>query len=178
MITKLVSSALLVALATATAAAQVSGSRRDRPDTTIDAAPILAAALADVRREFAFGRVVLDRVVADTTKRLAPPLVSKREHKAPEGWAKVNEVETVPTELAEPVCNVLKTECRLQSDIVGAIGLSDVTMRGDTARVIARTAETVGTGPYRVRVTVLELSLLRNADGDWRVRKSRIRATG
>ena len=137
----------------------------------------MAAAIGEIRLEFPFGRVVLDRVVADTGKRLAPPLMSRREHRAPEDWARRERVETVPTELASPECNTLRTQCQLQQDIVGAIAFGDPRIWGDSARVIARYSSNFGEPPTRVRTTVVELTLTRR-DGEWKVRRQRIRATG
>lgn len=66
--------------------------------------PVLSAALGAIRDGFPFGNVVLDRVVLDTTKRLAPPLVSRREHPDADLWAKPNRVEAINTEMAHPTC--------------------------------------------------------------------------
>jgi hypothetical protein len=142
-----------------------------------DYGSVLAAAVDEVRREFPFGRVIVDRVVADTSMRLAPPIASRREHIRPEDWARQPSVEVVPTEGTVPVCNVLRTECRLPADVAGVIALGDPDIRGDSARVIVRYAENFGTTTVKVRTTVVELTMLRT-DGEWKVRQSRVRAVG
>ncbi|HKS07419.1 MAG TPA: hypothetical protein VJR92_14025 [Gemmatimonadaceae bacterium] len=166
---------------TAVAHAQVSGSRPVAPPSQISDSlligPVMQAALGEIRMEFPFGRVVLDRVVADTGKRLLPPLMSRREHPRPEDWAKRERIETAATELTSPECNVMRTQCRLQGDIVGVIAFSDPAIWTDSARVIARYNSNFGDPPTRVRTTVVELTL-RLIDGRWKVQKQRIRATG
>ena len=67
---------LLLAVSGVSVAAQVADEA--------DSVRIHAAALDAVRHEFPDGRIVLDRVIADTGTRLALPLVSKREHVDPE----------------------------------------------------------------------------------------------
>jgi hypothetical protein len=173
--------ALGAVLLTPDARAQASGSRPVGPPSQISDSlligPVMQAALGEIRLEFPFGRVVVDRVVADTGKRLLPPLMSRREHPRPEDWAKPERVETVATELTSPECNFMRTQCRLQGDIVGVIAFSDPAIWRDSARVITRFNSNFGDPPTRVRTTVVELTL-RLIDGAWKVQKQRIRATG
>src|SRR5688572_28345836 len=98
----------IVAVAVAAGLMSLPAAARAQIDS-VELVPVMAAALGEIRQEFPFGRVVLDRVVADTAKRLAPPLMSRREHNVPEEWARRERVETVPTELAAPECNTLLT---------------------------------------------------------------------
>ena len=173
---------LAPAVAPAVVHAQVSGTTRTpgiqmRAIDSLAIVPVMRTAIVELQNEFPAGRVVLDRVVADTSKRLAPPVVSRREHVAPEEWVRREWVEAAPTELAAPECNILKTQCRLQGDIVGVIAFADPFIWGDSALVIARFNTNFGDPPTRVRTTVVELTLTRT-EGQWKVRKQRIRATG
>src|SRR6185503_14581822 len=102
-------------VAVAAALASLPAAARAQIDS-VELVRVMASALAEIRQEFPFGRVVLDRAVIDTSKRLAPPLMSGREHSRPEDWARRERVQTVTSELAAPECNTLRTMCRLQSD--------------------------------------------------------------
>jgi hypothetical protein len=139
-------------------------------------APILSAALGAIRDEFAFGVVVVDRVVIDTTKRLAPPLLSRREHKDAELWAKANRAESINTEMAHPTCRSMNADCQ-PTEVAAAIGLSDPVIAGDSARVFARYARYDGTPAQHLRITVEELTL-RQFNGEWKVQHRKVKANG
>ena len=138
--------------------------------------PILAAALGAIRDDFPFGHAVVDRVVIDTTKRLAPPLLSRREHRDAAIWAKAGRAEAINTELARPTCRSMNNDCDL-TEVSVAIGLSDPVLRGDSARVIARYTRYDGTPAQHLRVTVEELTL-RQIGGEWKVQRRRVKAMG
>ena len=137
---------------------------------------ILSATLAEVRGDFPIGRVYLDRVVVDTTRRLAPPLISRREHKFPQDGAAPNGVMTVQTDLATPVCNPGYIDCRLPNGVVAVIAMSDPVVHGDSARVIVRHSEVTGVIAARVQTTV-ETVTLRKANGEWKVTRRKVKAT-
>jgi len=162
----------LFALALAVAAAPAQGQLVDSAQFV----PILSAALGAVREEFPFGVVVVDRVVIDTTKRLAPPLLSRREHKDAEIWTKANRAESINTEMAHPTCRSLNADCQ-PSEVAVAIGLSDPVIAGDSARVIARYARYDGTPAQHLRITVEEFTL-RQFDGQWKVQHRKVKANG
>ena len=161
----------LLTLFALAATASVAGAQ---PDSTQIPA-LLCATLGVVREQWPLGRVVLDRVAIDTTKRLAPDLLSRREHRNPEDWARAHRVEAVQSELAQPVCQLGSTQCAMREDIVASIAFADPAIVGDSARVIVRTAENVGGAIAHVSITVEELTLRRSDDG-WRVTGRRIRA--
>jgi hypothetical protein len=158
-----------LALSAAPAAAQYT----DSPDI----ARVMSAVVGAIREEFTFDRVVLDRVVIDTTKRLMPPLMSGREHRFPEDWAKTNRVEVVQSDMTSPVCRSGNVDCALPQGVAAAIGLAEPTVRGDSARVIARYRKTVGAMVSRV-TTIVEEFHLRKSDGEWKVTNRTIRTTG
>ena len=137
---------------------------------------ILSATLAEVRGDFPIGRVYLDRVVVDTTRRMAPPLINRREHKFPQDWAAPNGVQTVQTDMATPVCNAGYIECRLPNGVVAVIAMSDPVINGDSARVIVRHSEMTGVVAARVTTTV-ETVTLRKANGEWKVTRRKVKAT-
>ena len=138
--------------------------------------PVLSAALAAIRDEYGFGRVYVDRVVIDTTKRLAPPLFSRREHKDVDVWAKANGAESINTELAFPTCRTVNADCQ-PTEVAVAIGLSDPVLKGDSARVFVRYARFDGTPSAHLRVTVEELTL-REIRGEWKVQRRKVKAMG
>jgi hypothetical protein len=145
------------------------------PDST-DFPAILSATLGEVRGDFPIGRVYLDRVVVDTTRRLAPPLINRREHKFPQDWAAPNGVMTVQTDVATPVCTPGYIQCRLPNGVVAVVAMSDPVIHGDSARVIVRHSEMTGAVATRVTTTV-ESVTLRKANGEWKVTKRKIKAT-
>lgn len=157
-----------LAVAAAPARAQVSDSSQF--------IPVLSAALGAIRNEFGFGRVYVDRVVIDTTKRLAPPVFNHREHKDVDIWAKANRAESVNTEIAHPTCTTPNADCQ-PSEVAVAIGLSDPVLRGDSARVLVRYARYDGTPAAHLRVTVEELTL-RQIGGEWKVQRRKIKSMG
>jgi len=138
---------------------------------------LFSAAMAGIRTEFPFGRVVFDRVIADTTKRLAPPVLSRKEHSAPEEWARQYRVEVVSTDLTRIICEDGSFFCHLPENIVAAIAFSEPVIRGDTATLIARYRENTGMRVRGVRTTVMELTLERSGY-EWKVVKREQRATG
>jgi hypothetical protein len=162
--------ALFTALGAAGSApmAQVS----DNPDFPA----ILSAALAEVRGDFPIGRVYLDRVVVDTSRRMAPPLINRREHKFPQDWAAPNGVMTVQTDVATPVCNPGYIDCRLPNGVVAVLAMSDPLIQGDSARVIVRHSQITGMVAARV-TTVVESVTLKKVNGEWKVTKRKVRAT-
>ena len=144
------------------------------PDS-LDIPAVLSAALGEVRGDFPIGRVYLDRVVVDTTRRMAPPLIKRREHKLPQDWAAPNGVMTVNTDAAT-VCNPGYIECRLPSGVVAVIAMSDPVIHGDSARVIVRHSENTGVVAARVTTTV-ERVTLRKVNGEWKVTRRKVTAT-
>jgi hypothetical protein len=151
-----------------TARAQVSDS--------LEIPGVLSAALADVRADFPIGRVYLDRVVADTTRRLLPPLIKRREHRFPQDWAAPNGVITVQTEVATPDCSPGYLHCRMPAGVVATIAMSDPVIAGDSAHVMVRYSQVAGVVSPRVMTTV-ELITLTKDDGTWKVAKRKIKAT-
>ena len=145
------------------------------PDS-LDSPAILSATLGEIRGDFPIGRVYLDRVVVDTTRRMAPPLIKRREHKLPQGWAAPNGVQTVNTDVATPVCTHGYIDCRLPSGVVAVIAMSDPVIHGDSARVIVRHSEVTGIVAPRV-TTIVETVTLKKANGEWKVTRRKVTAT-
>jgi hypothetical protein len=145
-----------------------------RPDS-LDIPAVLSAALGEVRGDFPIGRVYLDRVIVDTTRRMAPPLIKRREHRFPQDWAAPNGVMTVDTDAAA-VCTPGYIECRLPAGVVAVIAMSDPVIHGDSARVIVRHSEAIGAVAARVTTTV-ETVTLRKVNGEWKVTKRKVTAT-
>jgi hypothetical protein len=146
------------------------------PQESSDVPAVLSATLAEVRGDFPIGRVYLDRVVVDTSRRLAPPLVNRREHKFPQDWAAPNGVMTVNTDAAALVCNPGYIDCRLPSGVVAVVAMSDPAIHGDSARVIVRHSQVTGALTTRVTTTV-ETVTLKKANGEWKVTRRKVRAT-
>jgi hypothetical protein len=140
-----------------------------------DIIQIHTAALGVIRDEFTSGRIVLDRVIIDTTTRLGLPLVSKQEHLDPELWTYGLGIETANTDYVQPVCTDIVLGCRLPDNIRVTVGMSPAVVRGDTARVIIRFSENTGTLGHGVRTTVEELTIVR-AGHRWKVSARRVRA--
>jgi hypothetical protein len=138
---------------------------------------VMSAALGTIRAAFPFGRVLLDRTVIDTTKRLAPPLMSGREHPLPEDWAKPNEVEAVQTSYIQASCRSGNVDCALPAGIAGVIAFSDPTVRGDDASVVVRYYKTTGSDVVARVSTYVEDLRLHRTDGVWKVIGRRIRAS-
>jgi hypothetical protein len=164
----------VVASLVAALAGIVSAPLAQGPDS-LDIPAVLSAALAEVRGDFPIGRVYLDRVVVDTTRRMAPPLIKRREHKFPQDWAAPNGVMTVDTDAAT-VCTPGYIDCRLPSGVVAVVAMSDPVIHGDSARVIVRHSQVTGTVGARVTTTV-ETVTLRKADGEWKVTRRKVTAT-
>jgi hypothetical protein len=142
-----------------------------------DTVEIQAAALAAVRHEFPVGRIVLDRVIVDTSSRMALPLASQREHRAPEAWTKGLGIETANSEYLRKICLDGIIGCRLPENISVVVGLSQAVVRGDTAKVIVRFSENTGAVAHGVRTTVEEMTIVRDGR-DWELRDRRVRAVG
>jgi hypothetical protein len=145
------------------------------PDS-LDISAVLSATLGEVRGDFPIGRVYLDRVIVDTTRRMAPPLVNRREHKLPQDWAAPNGVMTVDTDVATPMCNPGYIQCRLPSGVVAVIAMSEPVIHGDSARVVVRHSEPTGIVATRITTTV-ETVTLKKVNGEWKVTRRKVSAT-
>jgi hypothetical protein len=163
-------------VATFAALAGGAGVMRAQGGESPEAPAVLSAALGEVKGDFPIGRVYLDRVVVDTTRRLAPPLINRREHRFPQDWAAPNGVMTVDTDVATPVCTPGYIDCRLPNGVGATIAMSDAVINGDSARVIVRYSQVTGVVAARVTTTVETVSL-RKVDGEWKVTKRKVKAT-
>ena len=143
---------------------------------TLEVTAVLSSALGTIRDEFMGGRAVVDRVVIDTTRRMAPPLLTGREHPYPERWARANRAEAVTSNVTRP-CSAGRSDCMLDDDVAVAVAFSDPVINGDTARVIARYSTHVAMGSSRVS-TVVEVITLRKTGREWRVVTRAIKAAG
>jgi hypothetical protein len=147
-----------------------------KPDI-VDTVEIQATALAAVRHEFPVGRIVLDRVVADTSSRMALPVTSNEEHAAPEAWTKGLGIETADSEYLQKICLDGIIGCRLPENINVVIGVSQAMIRGDTAKVIVRFSENTDAVAHGVRTTVEEMTIVRDGR-DWQLARRRVTAVG
>lgn len=142
-----------------------------------DTVEIQATALQAVRHEFPIGRIVLDRVIADTSTRMALPIASAKEHNAPEAWTKGLGIETADSEYLQKICLDGIIGCRLPENISVVVGLSPAMIKGDTATVIVRFSENTGAVAHGVRTTVEEMTIVRSGR-EWALRNRRVTAVG
>lgn len=123
---------------------------------------VFSLVLDQLRHESASGRVIFDRLILDTTRRLAPPKLQLREHNAPEAWAKRLGAQVVtgpPGEYAGvwPLCD----------DVNGyaAVAFGEPSFRGDTATLVTRFREARPGFGCRVRTIVEVFTVARNTKG-------------
>jgi hypothetical protein len=166
--------ALIAAPAASAQAASTQAASAQVSDST-EVTPVMKLVLATIRDEFPFGRVLVDRVVADTTRRLAPPLMSGKTHKLPELWATPNRAEIVQTEMLAPQCRAGNVDCTLPDGVAATVGFSEPTITGDKARVIVRYSKNTGASFGHVATTV-EAITLQKLNGDWKVVGRKVRA--
>jgi hypothetical protein len=160
---------ILALLAPATTIAQ---ERQTAARNRLAEIAVFSLVLDQLRHESASGRVIFDRLILDTARRLAPPALALREHHEPEVWAKRLGAQVVtgpPGEYAGvwPLCD--------DASGYAAVAFGEPSFRGDTATLVTRFREARPGFGCRVR-TIVEVFTVARKNAEWSIVGRRTRS--